>query len=63
VEINKNVRKQLEPYNELFGEGLVVYWFGFVDEIENPEGIYITDSSLLHMDCQVLSSECKRPLL
>jgi len=63
VEINKNVRKQLEPYTELFGEGLVVYWFGFVDEIERPEGIYITDSSLLHMDCQVLSSECKRPLL
>lgn len=62
VEINKNVKRQLEPYTELFGEGLVVYWFGFVDEAENPKGIYITDSSLMHMDCTVLSTECKKPL-
>jgi len=41
----------------------VVYWFGFVDEIESLKGIFITDASLLHMDCQVLSTECKRPLL
>ena len=63
VEINKNVKKQLEPYTELFGDGLVVYWFGFEDEIENPRGIFITDMSLLHMDCKVLSTECKKPLL
>jgi hypothetical protein len=63
IEINKNVKRQLEPYNELFGDGLVVYWFGFVDEVENPKGIFITDSSLMHMDCTVISSECKKPLL
>jgi hypothetical protein len=62
IEIGKNVRKQLEPYTELFGDGLVVYWFGFVDEAESPKGIFITDSSLLHMDCRVLKTECKRPL-
>jgi hypothetical protein len=62
IEINKNVKKQLTPYTELFGDGLVVYWFGFVDEIENPEGIFITDASLLHMDCTVLKNGCKRPL-
>jgi len=62
IEINRNIKKQLEPYTELFGDGLVVYWFGFVDEVESPEGIFITDMSLLHMDCTVLSSECRKPL-
>jgi len=63
IEINKNAKKQLEPYTELFGDGLVVYWFGFVDELESLPGIFITDSSLLHMDCTVIRSECKKPLL
>ena len=31
VEVNKNMKKQLEPYLELFGQGVVIYWFGFVD--------------------------------
>ena len=55
------LRKGEEPVSA-FGEGLVVYWFGFVDEAENPEGIYITDSSLMHMDCTVLKADCKKPL-
>jgi len=46
VEVNKNTKKQLSPYVQLFGQGLVVYWFGFVDEITMEDGIFITDSSL-----------------
>ncbi|HNU36385.1 MAG TPA: C15orf41 family protein [Methanomassiliicoccales archaeon] len=52
VEVNKNTRKQLSPYVEMFGQGLVVYWFGFVDELTMEDGIYITDSSLTGLNCR-----------
>jgi hypothetical protein len=52
IEVNKNTRKQLAPYVELFGQGLVVYWFGFVDEITTGDGIFITDSSLSGLNCR-----------
>ncbi len=44
-EIRKNVSKQLRPYVELFGPGIVVYWFGRLDEIPDPEGIFIKDET------------------
>jgi hypothetical protein len=43
VEVGRNVRKQLVPYVKLFGEGIVVYWYGFVSSIEGPPGIMILD--------------------
>ncbi len=52
VEVNKNTRKQLSPYVELFGQGLVVYWFGFVDEITMEDGVFISDSSLTGLNCR-----------
>ncbi|MCX6650469.1 MAG: C15orf41 family protein [Methanomassiliicoccales archaeon] len=52
IEVNKNTKKQLAPYVQLFGHGLVVYWFGFVDEITMEDGIFITDSSLTHLNCR-----------
>ena len=39
VELRKNLKRQLGPYTELFGEGAVVYWYGFVDGAESPPGI------------------------
>lgn len=45
VEIRRNLRKQLIPYVKLFGEGIVVYWFGYVSDIQPPEGITLVDSS------------------
>jgi len=41
IELRKNVRRQLKPYTELFGNGAVVYWFGYIEGIEPPEGITI----------------------
>jgi hypothetical protein len=45
IELKKNVRRQLKPYTELFGKGAVVYWFGFIEGIEPPEGILLLDKS------------------
>jgi len=41
IELRKNVRRQLKPYTEMFGTGAVVYWFGFVEGIEPPEGVLL----------------------
>jgi len=43
VELRRNLRKQLAPYTELFGEGAVVYWYGYVDGAESPDGILLWD--------------------
>lgn len=45
LEIKRHLRRQLKPYAEMFGDGLVVYWFGYVEDVEInlPEGISITD--------------------
>ncbi len=47
VEIKRHIKKQLEPYSDLFGDGMVVYWFGFVDDVELPipEGVNVVDAS------------------
>jgi hypothetical protein len=47
VELRRNLRKQLAPYTELFGEGAVVYWYGFVDGAESPPGILLWDGPTL----------------
>jgi CDAN1-interacting nuclease 1 len=47
VELRKNLRRQLAPYTELFGEGGVVYWYGYVDGAESPPGILLWDGDAL----------------
>ncbi len=43
VEMRKNLKRQLGPYTEIFGEGAVVYWYGFVDGAVSPPGILLYD--------------------
>jgi len=43
VELRKNLKRQLGPYTELFGEGAVVYWYGYVDGATSPDGILLWD--------------------
>ncbi len=50
VEIRRNLTKQLAPYLSLFGSGLVIYWFGYVYDQPLPEGILISDETLLLQD-------------
>jgi hypothetical protein len=47
VELRKNLRRQLAPYTELFGEGGVVYWYGYVEGAESPPGILLWDADSL----------------
>jgi len=47
VEFRYNSRKQLCPYTELFGPGLVVYWTGCLDGMECPKDVYIMDMKVL----------------
>jgi len=44
-EVKRHIKKQLVPYTELFGDGVVVYWFGFVEDggVQLPEGISMVD--------------------
>ncbi len=43
VELRKNLKRQLGPYTEIFGEGAVVYWYGYVDGAISPDGILLWD--------------------
>jgi hypothetical protein len=47
VEIKRHIKKQLEPYTDLFGDGMVVYWFGYVDDVELPipDGVNVVDAN------------------
>ena len=47
VEIRRHIKKQLQPYVDLFGDGLVVYWFGYVEDFDHkpPGGVTILDGT------------------
>ncbi|EQD35798.1 hypothetical protein B1B_16756, partial [mine drainage metagenome] len=47
VELRKNLRRQLAPYTQLFGEGVVVYWYGYVAGAESPPGILLWDGEAI----------------
>jgi hypothetical protein len=47
TEFKFNSKKQLIPYTKLFGPGLVVYWLGCLDDLEEPEGVYVNDIAVM----------------
>lgn len=49
VEFRFNARKQLCPYTELFGPGVVVYWTGYVNGMECPNDVYLEDIGILKL--------------
>ena len=51
IELRKNVRRQLKPYTDMFGTGAVVYWFGFIEGIEPPEGVVLLPGTYFD-DCE-----------
>jgi hypothetical protein len=52
VEIRRHIRKQLGPYSEIFGDGIVVYWFGYVEDVklDIPNGVSMVDERFFERD-------------
>lgn len=42
-EFRSNYRKQLSHYTELFGPGIVVYWYGYVEGINSDTSIHVVE--------------------
>ncbi|UCH90233.1 MAG: TPD domain-containing protein [Thermoplasmata archaeon] len=47
-EIQKNLRSQLQPYREMFGCGMVIYWYGFITPSPLTDGILIESKEFLN---------------
>ncbi|WP_455391616.1 TPD domain-containing protein [[Eubacterium] cellulosolvens] len=47
LEIKKNLKNQLLPYRDLYGKGMVIYWFGFITPLPFVEGILIESGKFL----------------
>ncbi len=52
-EYKRDLRKQLSHYVNLFGQGIVIYWYGFIDDMPNhlrDENILIFDRKFIEND-------------
>jgi hypothetical protein len=47
TEFRLNSKKQLIPYTNIFGPGVVVYWLGCLDDLEEPPDVYVDDISIM----------------
>ena len=47
VEVRRNYTKQLSAYVKLFGPGMVVYWFGYVDDAPQAPEIIMADGQFV----------------
>jgi len=47
VECRRNYKKQLSAYVKLFGPGMVVYWFGFVEDAPREQDIIVADGAFI----------------
>jgi hypothetical protein len=54
VEIRRNTKRQLKAYTEMFGSGIVVYWFGFIESVHPPKNVLIVDGSFFEKDLEVI---------
>lgn len=61
VELRKNLKRQLGPYTELFGEGAVVYWYGYVEGAESPPGILLWDGETFESITPIVPPRPERP--
>ena len=52
IEIHRNTKRQLRAYTELFGQGMVVYWFGFIDGVHPPKNVLVVDGSFFEKDLE-----------
>ncbi len=57
VEFRFNSRKQLIPYTEIFGPGIVIYWVGCLKDMECPKGIFLEDYDILEKNLKPCPKE------
>ncbi len=57
TEFKYNCRKQLIPYTQIFGPGVVVYWTGCLDDLECPQDIWVRDISILEDKLDKITEE------
>ncbi|MCQ2069885.1 MAG: C15orf41 family protein [archaeon] len=57
IEFKTNAKKQLIPYTEIFGPGIVVYWTGHLDGLQCPPGVIIEDKNILGKKLELCSEE------
>jgi hypothetical protein len=50
TEIRRNTKRQLKAYTEMFGQGIVVYWFGFIEGVHPPKNVLIVDETFFEKD-------------
>lgn len=50
TEIRRNTKRQLKAYTEIFGQGMVVYWFGFIEGVHPPKNVLIVDENFFEKD-------------
>jgi hypothetical protein len=43
-EMGRDYRRQLKPYTEHFGQGIVVYWYGFLEDVEIDKRVKVVDA-------------------
>lgn len=58
-EFKMNCSKQLIPYTQMFGPGMVVYWTGHLDDLEHPAGIIVEDIGILEKQLRPWKEERK----
>jgi hypothetical protein len=46
-EVQRHWKRQLEPYLRYFGPGIVIYWYGFIDDIKIHDKIEIVDDKFI----------------
>ncbi|MCI0497887.1 MAG: C15orf41 family protein [Thermoplasmata archaeon] len=49
IEVRNNLRKQLEPYRDIFGPGMVIYWYGIVP-YDETNGILVATRRITEPD-------------
>jgi hypothetical protein len=48
TEVSRNFKRQLSPYSELFGPGMVIYWFGVVKGLEGRrDDVFVASAEAL----------------
>ncbi len=57
TEFKFNSRKQLIPYTNIFGPGVVVYWVGKLDDLECPRDVYVQDISILEKKLEKIEND------